>query len=117
MKHPLRLDAKRQRGAILVLALVCVALIIHEIFGEHGYLALRRERQELDTLQQQIQRLQQENRQLEIEINGLKSDPRAIEKMAREQMGLARPGELIFTLPERRSDQPPPASARETSPK
>ncbi len=94
-------SAKIYRGAMLALALFCLALIIHEIFGEHGYLALRRERKEFNSLQQQIQRLQQENQELEKQIKALKSDPKAIEKLAREQMRLARPGEIIYTLPEK----------------
>ncbi len=90
-------------GAVLALALVCVALVVHEIFGEHGFLALRRQRKEYNSLQEQIRRLQQENQQLEKQIEGLKSDPKAIEKRAREQMHMARPGEIIYTLPEQES--------------
>ena len=118
MKQSSRLDTKYQRGAILALALVCVALIVHEIFGMHGYLALRRERKDSDALQQQIQNLQQENQRLETQIKALKSDPKAIEKMAREQMGLARPGEIIFTLPDKHPQgDPPPATAKDATPK
>ena len=85
---------------MLVLSLLCIALLVHEIFGEHGYLAMRRQKKEADLLQQQIQRLQQENLDLEKQIRALKSDPKAIERVAREQMRMARPGELIYTLPE-----------------
>ncbi|MGD0695772.1 MAG: septum formation initiator family protein [Terriglobia bacterium] len=118
MKPLLRADPRLHRGAILILALACIALIVHEIFGEHGYLALRREQQELNQLQQQIQQLQQENRELESQIKALKSDPKAIEKLARERMGMARPGEIIVTMPDKHADsQAPPASAKETPPK
>jgi len=118
MNQHLRMDARFQRGAILALALVCIAFVVHEIFGEHGYLALRREQRDLNELQQQIQELQQENKQLESQIKALKSDPKAIEKQAREGLGLARPGELIFTLPEKHSEaEKPSATARDTPPK
>lgn len=89
------------RNAVFVLILVCVALIVHEIFGEHGYLALRQQQRELQSLQQQIGQLQKENQQFEQQIKALKSDPKAIEKLAREQMRLARPGEIIYILPEK----------------
>jgi cell division protein FtsB len=106
------------RGAILALILVCVALIVHEIFGDHGYLALRREKQQHELLQQQIQQLQDENQKLEKQIKALKSDPQAIEKLAREQMRLARPGEIIYTLPDKDPKaEAPPASAKENPPK
>ena len=98
----MRSDQTRSyRSAILALLLVCVALVVHEIYGEHGYLALRREKREYDSLQQEVRRLQEENQQLERHIEALKSDPKAIERIARDQMHMARPGERIYTLPEK----------------
>jgi cell division protein FtsB len=118
MKQSFRIDSKHQRGAIFVLALVCIALVVHEIFGEHGYLALRRQRRDLNELQQQILQLQKDNQQLDLQIKALKSDPKAIEKQAREGLGLARPGELIFTLPDKHpSSANPQATAKDTQPK
>lgn len=113
----LRWELKSYRGAILALILVCVALLVHEIFGEHGYLALRRERQQYETLQQQIQQLQDENQKLEKQIKDLKTDPHTIEKLAREQMKLARPGETIYTLPEKDPKTEAPSTAKEAPPK
>lgn len=114
----LRREMKSYLGAILALILVCVALVVHEIFGEHGYLALRREKAQYQALQQQIQELQEKNQKLEKQIEGLKSDPRAIEKVAREQMRLARPGEIIYTLPDKDPKaEVPSSSAKETPPK
>jgi cell division protein FtsB len=100
-----------RRAAVLALVLVFLALLVHEIFGEHGYLALRRQKKELQSLQQQILKLQQENQELEKQIESLKSDPKAIEKLAREQMRLARPGEVIYVLPEKDQKPENPASA------
>lgn len=94
-------DARFRRAALFALVLVALALTVHEIFGDRGYFALRRRRQELQTLQQQVDKLQQENQQLEKEIKALKSDPKAIEKLAREQLKLAKPGETIYVLPDK----------------
>jgi cell division protein FtsB len=88
------------RNGVLVLLLVSVALIVHNIFGQNGYLALRRQQKELQTLHQQIEQLEQENEQLEKQIKALKSDPEAIERLAREQMHLVKPGEKVYTLPD-----------------
>ncbi len=107
------------RGAILVLVLVCAALVVHEIYGEHGYLALRHQKREYDSLQQEVLRLQEQNQQLEKRIDALKSDPKTIERVARDQMHMARPGERIYTLPEK--DKAPnaqdPAAAQNSKPK
>jgi cell division protein FtsB len=110
--------ATLRRNAVYVLVLVCVALLVHEIFGTHGFLALRREKKEVESLRQQIRQLQQENGQLDKQIKALKSDPKAIERLAREQIRLARPGEIIYTLPEKdpKKSQAPPA-AQESKPK
>jgi cell division protein FtsB len=95
-------DARFRRAALLALVLIAIALTVHEVFGDRGFLAVRRRRQELQMLQEQVQKLQQENQKLEEQIKALKSDPKAIEMLAREQMKLAKPGELIYVLPENR---------------
>ena len=89
--------AMLRRYATYALIVVCVVLLVHEILGAHGFLALRQERKEIESLQQQIRQLEDENAQLDKRIKELQSNPKAIERMAREGMGLARPGELIFT--------------------
>jgi cell division protein FtsB len=104
------------RNGILVLLLVSIALIVHNIFGQNGYLASRHQQQELQILQRQILQLKQQNEQLDKENRALKSDPAAIERKAREQMHLAKPGEKIYMLPEKTPANPPPPTDKETSP-
>jgi len=104
------------RAAIAVLILIALALIGHEIFGQNGYLALRRQRQEFEALQNQIKQLQEENQQLEKLVKALKSDPKAIEKLARDDMRLARPGEIIYTLPNKDAKAKPPAARKNSLP-
>src|SRR5208337_576892 len=110
--------ASLRRNAAYLLVLVCIALLVHEIFGPHGFLALRQEKKEVESLCQQIQQLECENEQLDKRIKALQSDPKAIERLAREQMRLVIPGEIIYTLPEKDSkkDHAPPA-AQESPPK
>ena len=100
-----------QRNAIFVLVLFCVALLVHEVFGQHGFLAMRRQQKEVEALQQKMRLLQQENLELEKQIKALRSDPKAIERVAREQMRMARPGEIIYTLPDKDTKSPPPAAS------
>lgn len=95
---------RRNGRTLLVVGLV--VLLGHDVFGAHGLLAMRRAGSELERLRQEIQKINQENRELAEQIKALKSDPKMIERIAREEMGLARPGELIFKLPA------PPANQR-----
>ena len=92
----------RRAGVYAGVALL-VLVLMHTIFGPYGVLSMRRSQQEIQQLQGEIDRLDKENQQLSGEIRALQSDPSAIEKVAREDMGLARPGEMIFRLP----DDPP----------
>jgi cell division protein FtsB len=87
-------------------------LLLQDIFGTHGLIAMRRSQQEAAQVQQEIDRLDEENRQLQNSVQSLKSDPTAIERIAREEMGLAKPGEYIFKIaPRSGSSSPPPAPA------
>ena len=74
-------------------------LVLQDVFGTHGVLAMRRSMKESQQVQQEINRLNAENQKLQDHVQSLKSDPAAIEKIAREDMGLARPGEYIFKIP------------------
>jgi cell division protein FtsL len=89
---------RRHTRQILFLALF--ALLVHNIFGPHGFIAMRRTQKEIDEIQRQIGRINNENKSLADQVNALKTDPKSIERIAREEMGLARPGEVIFKLPD-----------------
>ena len=83
-----------------ILGLCVFALFLHDIFGTHGFLAMRRTQKEIEQIRDQIGKVNDENKSLAEQVNSLKSDPKSIERIAREEMGLARPGELIFKLPD-----------------
>ena len=111
----LRLKEKKapsllRRNAGLILGLALLAVFVHDIFGDHGFLAMRRGQQEAWKVRQEIQKIDTENRQLADQVKALRTDPVAIERVAREEMGLARPGELIFKLP------PKPAESSHETP-
>jgi cell division protein FtsB len=97
------------RNARWVLLLALAFLGVHDIFGAHGFIAMRRTAQEIQAARDEITKLDDENRALTDQVTALKSDPRIIERIAREEMGLARPGEVIFKVP------PPPATSDSSS--
>ncbi|HEY6944529.1 MAG TPA: septum formation initiator family protein [Candidatus Acidoferrum sp.] len=95
-------------GALL--GLLLFVLVVHDIFGTHGYLAMRRTQQEIKKVNADINRLNKENVQLEEDVKDLKSDPRKIEKIARDELGLAKPGEVIIKIPQSQQLPQDPAS-------
>ncbi len=88
-----------------LLGLLLLALLVHDVFGAHGFLAMRRTRAEIKRVQKDIDRLNKDNIQLAEEVQALKSDPRAIEKIAREDLGLAKDGEVIIKIPQERQPE------------
>lgn len=60
-------------------------------------------------LQEELRQEQALSRDLAERINAVKTDPRTVERLAREKFGLARSGETIFKF---RSDLPPPTRCR-----
>jgi len=86
-------------------------LLLQDIFGTHGLIAMHRSQQEAQQVQQEISRLDEENRRLQESVQSLKSDPAAIERIAREEMGLAKPGEYIFKIAPRSGANSAPAGA------
>jgi cell division protein FtsB len=88
----------RYARAILGFALFLLAM--HDVFGSHGLLAMRRTQKQLQELHGEIDRLNRENADLSHQVRALRTDPKAVERIAREEMGLARPGEMIFKIPE-----------------
>lgn len=93
---------------------VILSLVLLGIVGENGYLERRAQRRQIQALSAEIENIKHENQQLNQTVKDLRSDPRAIEELARERLRLARPGEVIITLPqspERHIPVVPPASA------
>jgi cell division protein FtsB len=89
----------RHYGGVL-LGLLVLVLVVHDIFGAHGYLAMRRTQAEIKKVQSYLEQLNKENLQLEEEVKELKTDPHKIEKIARDELGLAKPGEVIIKIPQ-----------------
>src|ERR1700730_9428047 len=98
------------------LAFALALLLLQDIFGTHGVIAMRRSQQEAARVQRAIDQMNEENRQLQDRVRALKSDPATIERIAREEMGLARPGEYIFKLPPKSADPSTPAAPPPDSP-
>jgi len=98
-------------GRHLLVVFVAV-LLVHDVFGTHGFLAMRRKQQELQKVRTEIERLNTENSALEGEVKDLKTDPQTIEKIAREELGQARPGEVIIKLPAGPNESEPAAKTQ-----
>ena len=73
---------------MLTCVIAIVALVLGALFGDRGILHLVEKRRRASTMEQDIARLESENRRLLEEIQGLRTDPRAVEAIAREAVFL-----------------------------
>jgi cell division protein FtsL len=92
-----------RRNLTWFLAIGLSLLLLQDVFGTHGLVAMRHSQQQAAAAQKEIDQLNQENLDMQNQVKSLKSDPAAIERIARE-MGLARPGEYIFKIPSKTDD-------------
>ena len=92
-----------RRAAVFVLASVCGAGLVAMVLGEGGLLDMVRLQREIASLEQQVEVGRAEVLALEQSVADLGQGTIARERVAREQLGLVRPGEIDFLLP--RPDQ------------
>jgi cell division protein FtsB len=81
-----------------VMLFVASALLANGLFGERGLTEMRRARRAYGDAVSNLARLKRENAALRAEAERLRSDPAAIEALARKDLGLLRRGELLFTI-------------------
>jgi cell division protein FtsB len=96
--------AYRHKIGTAGIGLFAVALAFHVIFGANGMLQYGNKRSEFQRTQVEVEQMQAENARLEQQIKALKTDPKTIEKEAREQLRYTRPGEFVYRLPNARAE-------------
>ena len=89
----------RLRKALnLLLLFVTVVLVVDALVGEKGFMETLRARREWAALADSVERLERENAMMREMARRLREDPAAIEEIARQELGLVRPGEVLFIL-------------------
>jgi cell division protein FtsB len=88
----------RRKALTLGSIIAVIALVVGSFFGDRGILRMVAQQERTESLRREIEELRAENLRLAAEIEGLKTDSRAVERLAREQLGLARPGETVFLV-------------------
>jgi cell division protein FtsB len=102
-----RVYALRRRLATITVAVLAALLFVHVLLGANGMVVYKKKRVEYQALQQRIVLEQKENDLYRQQIQGLKTDEKAVEKEAREQLHYARPGEYVYVPPVPASTVPP----------
>jgi cell division protein FtsB len=88
--------ALRRWSVRLVLAIVVAALIAWVPAGDDDRATKLRD--QLDAMRAEATTLRAKNARLAAEVEALRTDPKAIEAHARDELGMVYPGELVLRL-------------------
>ena len=81
-----------------VLVFITLVIVVDAIAGDKGLLALLEARREYAALERSLERARTENAELRETARRLREDPNAIEEAARRELGLIKPGEVLFII-------------------
>ena len=89
----------------VLLGFLGFVLVANALIGERGLMESMKARRQSGELTRAIAELKRENARFREEARRLLKDPRAIGHIARQELGLVSPGELLFIV----KDLPPPS--------
>jgi cell division protein FtsB len=89
------------RPRVVVGALVLVLLLGLVVYGWQGVVRVRQLREQLVGLERENAHLRREAERLAQAIDRLRNDPLYLERIAREERGMVRPGETVLKFPPR----------------
>lgn len=89
-------NSLNRKALIAAAALVVLYLLASFIFGEMGLIKYYRMQAQYNSLTQEIATLKQDNARLLRDVHALKTDPDYLEILARDKLGLARQGEIVY---------------------
>ena len=86
----------KQNIFLTIAILVLFSLLFFIFFSEHGLMDLNTLRKEKAQLAEKSEQLTRQNLTLSVEIDRLKYDPKYIESVARQELGMVGEDELIL---------------------
>jgi cell division protein FtsB len=98
--HDPRRTAKVTLKAVMLLSSVLtIVFLISFVFSEQGISELQRSRRRVQNLRNDLVHQRLENVRLREEIESLQKSTFAVERIAREDLSMSRPGEIVYLLP------------------
>lgn len=86
------------RLALAAVVAGALAYIPYRVYGSEGYVKYRRLDAQLDELRAGNAELAAENDRLRAEVAALRSDPEAVRRVARDELGMVAPGEIVIQI-------------------
>jgi len=90
------------RVVALLSGVLMIVFFISFVFSDRGISELQYSRKRVDALRTDIHKLEAENARLRAEIESVKQSTYAVERIAREDLGMSKKGEVVYMLPKTR---------------
>jgi cell division protein FtsB len=101
MRESRRAGQVTLKAITLLAGVLAVVFLLSVFLSDRGIADLQQARKRVNTLQSDIQRLQAENARLREEIESAKKSTYSVERIAREELGMSKKGEVVYLLPKR----------------
>jgi cell division protein FtsB len=101
-RTPRRAAQAIRRIAVVIVVLFAMAGVASLFVTGRATSELQQTRKRVESLRTEIHQLEKENARLRGEIESVKKSTFAVERIAREDLGMSRKGEVIYLLPQTR---------------
>ncbi len=92
-------DRSWLRSRLVLAAILLLFLVATSLMGERGLIRLYQLHRTRAALTQEVEQLTAANAALETEVRALRTDPDRVEAIAREELGLVKPEDLVYEFP------------------
>ncbi|MEK6711763.1 MAG: septum formation initiator family protein [Nitrospinota bacterium] len=75
---------------------LCLLMLGTAVLGRDGWLSVWVNGRRIEGLRVELAAMERENGRVRREVRSLREDMRAIERIAREELGLVKPGEVVY---------------------
>ncbi len=89
-------NSHKRKALIAIAVFAFLYLLVSFIFGEMGLIKYYRMKVQYNSLHRDITTLKQDNARLLGDVHALRTDPDYMEILARDKLGLAREGEIVY---------------------
>ena len=89
------------KAVMLLSGVLTLVFLISFVFSDRGLPELQHSRTRVSELRANIARLESDNARLRAEIDSVKKSTYAVERIAREDLGMSKKGEVVYMLPKK----------------
>jgi len=101
----MRISIHKKRIHRKILILIVIIGVVIFLFANKNFQTLLILNKEIVQLKQRIAGLEDENKRLKEDLEAMKNDPEYIESLAREELGLIKPGETKYRFIESQEEK------------